>query len=106
MRHRVDIVGANLRAEAGRAVVGQRNAIHYELRLILRAARMQDRIALVEPAGLGVHQILNRAAGQRSQAALDGLRADFVDRSRLIGIEQRRFRLSRSPTLLPPPLSA
>ena len=90
--HRVDIVGADLRAETGRAIVGQRNAVNHELGLILRAPRVQYRIAFIEPARLAVHQILNRTAGQGSQAALDGFSPDFVDRSSLIGIEQRSLR--------------
>ena len=66
-RHRVDIVGADLRTKAGRTIVGQRNAIDHKLRLILGAARMQHGIAFVEPARLRVHQVLDGAARQRCQ---------------------------------------
>ena len=45
--HRLHVVRFNLRSEARRAIVRQRNAIHHKLCLILRAARMQDGIALV-----------------------------------------------------------
>ncbi len=45
--HRLHVVRFNLRAEAGRAIVRQRNAIDHKLRLIFRAARMQDGIAFV-----------------------------------------------------------
>ena len=48
---------------------------------------MQYRIAFIEPAGLSVHQILDRAARQRSQPVLNRFGTDFVDRSGLIGIE-------------------
>ena len=51
--HGLHVVGFDLRAEAGRAIVGKRNAVDDELRLIFGAARMQNRIAFIEPAGLG-----------------------------------------------------
>src|SRR5208282_6406041 len=49
---RLQVVSVHGRSEAGRAIVGQRDAIDYKLRLILRAAGMQDGIAFIEPAGL------------------------------------------------------
>ena len=85
--HRIDIVGANLRPEAGGAIVRQRNAVNHELRLILRAARVQHGIAFVKPAWLSVHQVLHRTAGQRGQAMLNRFRTDLVYRASLIGIE-------------------
>ena len=60
--HRLHVVGFNLRSEAGRAIVGQRDAVDHKLGLIFRTARMQDGIAFVEPAGLRVHQVLQRTA--------------------------------------------
>ena len=64
--HRLHVVRFNLRSEAGRAIIRQRDAIHHKLRLILRAARMQHGIAFVQPAGLRIHQILQRTAREAS----------------------------------------
>jgi hypothetical protein len=61
--HGLDVVGFNLGAEAGGAVVGERDAIDDELGLILRAARVQNGVAFVEPAGLRVHEVLQDRPG-------------------------------------------
>jgi hypothetical protein len=50
--HGYDIVGFNLRAEAGRAVIRERYAIDDKLRLVFRTAGMEDGVAFIEPAGL------------------------------------------------------
>jgi hypothetical protein len=69
--HRLHVVGFNLRAEAWGAVVGERNAIDDKLRLVLRASRVQHRVAFIEPARLGVHEILQRPAGNGTEAMLN-----------------------------------
>ena len=87
--HRLEVVGFNLRAEAGRAIVGEGDAVDDELGLVLGAARMQDGVAFVEPAGLGVDEILQGTAGDGAEPVLDGIRADLVDGAGLVGIDQR-----------------
>ncbi len=59
--HRVHVIGFDFRPEAGRAIVGERNSIHNELRLVLGPARVQDGISLVKPSGLRIHEILERS---------------------------------------------
>ena len=86
--HRLNVVGLDLRAIAGRAVVGQRDAIEHELGLVFRAARMEDRVAFVEPSRLRVHQVLQRTARQRCDAIGNGLRADLVDRTDTMRIDE------------------
>src|SRR5205807_6500367 len=61
---RVDVIGFELGAEAGGAVVGERDAVDDELSLILGAARMEHGIAFVEPSRLRVDEIGKGAAGQ------------------------------------------
>ena len=60
----------------GRAVIGQRYAVDDELGLILRASGMEDGVAFVEPAGLGVDQILQGAAGKRRGRSAMPVRPD------------------------------
>ena len=67
--HGVQIVGFDLGAEAWRTIIDQGNAVDHELRLVLRAARMQHGVAFVEPARLRDHKVLHRAAGQRCRRA-------------------------------------
>src|SRR5262249_5147918 len=64
---RLHIVGFDLRSEAWRSIVGQRNAIHNKLCLIFRITRMKDGVSLVQPARLRVHQILNRPTRYRTE---------------------------------------
>src|ERR1700740_1531168 len=66
--HRLHIICFDLRAKAGRAMVREGNAIHNELRLIFRAARMQDGIAFIQPARLRIDEILQRAPRNRANA--------------------------------------
>ena len=61
---RVDVVGFEFGAEAGRAVIGERDAVDDELGLIFLASGMKDGIAFVEPAGLGDDEIGERTAGR------------------------------------------
>ena len=84
-----DVIGFDLRAEAGRAIVGKRNSVDHKLRLVFRSARMEHRIAFVEPAGLRIHQILQGAAGQRGRSILNGVRADLINGTGAIRINQR-----------------
>ncbi len=60
---RLHIVSFDLRPEARGSIVGQRNSIDHKLRLILRVARMQDGVALVEPSRLRVHKVLMERPG-------------------------------------------
>ena len=68
--HRMDVVGADLRREGGRAVVRQRQAVDDVLRLIFGAARMQNAVGFEQPARLRVHEVEQRPAGQRRRALL------------------------------------
>ena len=86
--------------KAGRAIVGQRNAIDHKLRLVFGAARMQHRIAFVEPARLRIDQVLNRAAGQRRQPVFECLRTDLIHRAGLVRVKQRSLTLSPSRILV------
>src|ERR1700747_1809877 len=49
---------------------------------------MQDGVAFVDPAGLGVDEVLERAAGQGVFAVFDLLGADAIDAARTIGIDE------------------
>src|SRR5258707_7149098 len=58
---------------------------------------MEDSIALIQPAGLGVDQVLYRPARQGSQAVPNLLGTDLQDRGGTIRIDQRgRAYLDRS----------
>ncbi len=82
------VIGFQLGPEAGRTVVGQRDSIDYELRLILRAARMQHGVAFVEPARLIVDEILHGASRNGGDAVLNFLQPDLADRASLVGIDE------------------
>ena len=86
--HRLHVVRFDLGTEARRAIVRERNAVDHELRLVFRAARMQHGVAFIEPARLGVHQILQRTPGDRTEAVLNRVGADLADCAGLIGIDQ------------------
>ena len=49
---------------------------------------MQHGIALIEPAGLGIHQVLQRSSRQGAGPVLNRGRADLADGARLIGVNQ------------------
>ena len=55
---RLNVVGFDFGAEAGRAVVLKRNAVDDDLGLIFGAAGVEHGVAFVDPAGLGVDEIL------------------------------------------------
>ncbi len=86
--HGLDVVGLNFRAKTGRAVVGEGNAIDDELGLIFRAARMQNSIAFVEPAGLGIDEVLQRASGDGTETVLELIRAKLTDGAGLVRIDK------------------
>jgi hypothetical protein len=54
---RVHVVGFDLGTKAGRAIIGERNAIDDELGLILRASGVEHSVAFVEPARLRIDQV-------------------------------------------------
>ena len=87
--HGLNIVGLNLRSMARRSVVGERNSVEHKLGLVFRAARMKDRVAFVQPSRLRVHQVLQRTARQRRDAIGNRLRADLVDRTDAMRIDER-----------------
>ena len=87
--HGVDVVGFDFGAEAGGAVVLQRNAIDDDLGLIFGAARVEHGVAFVQPAGLGVHEVLQGAAGDRAFAIFDLIGADAVDAAGAVRIDER-----------------
>ena len=76
-------------AEAGRAIVLQWNAVHNDLGLILGAAGVEHGVAFVQPSGLGVHEVLQGAAGDGALAIFDLFAADAVDAAGAIGIDER-----------------
>ena len=86
---RLHIVRVDSGPEARRAIVSQRNAIDHKLRLVLRAARMQHGISLIQPAWLRVHQVLQGASWNRTKPRFDLVRADLADGAGLVGIDQR-----------------
>ena len=88
----VDVIGFDFGAEAGRTIVGEGNAIDDELGLILGAAGMEDGIAFVEPAGLRVDEIGQRAAGERGRAVGDFLLIDMVGGAGAFGVEKSGLR--------------
>jgi hypothetical protein len=62
------------------------------LSLIFGAAGMQDTVAFVEPAGLRVDEILQRAAGQRRGAVGDLLLIEMIGRAGAVGVKKRVLR--------------
>src|ERR1017187_5332843 len=86
--HRLQTVGFNLRSIARRSIVGERNSIEHELRLVFRPAGMEHRVAFVEPPRLGVHQVLQRTAWERRHAIVNRLRPDLVDAANALGIDK------------------
>ena len=86
--HRLDVVGFEFGTEAGGAIVGEGDAIDDELSLVLGATGMEDGVALVEPAGLGVDEVLQGAAGNGAEPMLDGIRANLIDGAGLVGIDE------------------
>ena len=83
--HGLHVVGFNFGAEARRAIIGERHAVHYELRLILRTPRVQYGVALVEPARLGIHQVYDGAAWQGGGSFLDSFGANAMDGAGAVG---------------------
>ena len=55
---RTDVVGFDFGAEAGGAVVLQGDAVDDDLGLVFGAAWVEDGVPFVDPAGLGVDEIL------------------------------------------------
>jgi hypothetical protein len=88
---RIQIVCLDLRPEAGRAIVCQGDSIDDKLRLVLRPAWMQHRVALIEPSGLRVYEILHRPSRQRTKPAVNLLLPDLHHGRRTIGIDQGCF---------------
>src|SRR5580704_10779851 len=86
--HGLHVVGFNFGAEAGRAIVRKRHAVHYELRLILRTPRVQYGVALVEPARLGIHQVYDGAAWQGGGSFLDSFGANAMDGAGAVGVDE------------------
>lgn len=83
---RLDLVGFNLRSKARRAIVGEGNAVHHELRLILGAAGMEHGVPFIEPARLRVNEVLQGASRNRVEAVLDTGRANLIDIAGLLRI--------------------
>src|SRR5271166_1147567 len=77
--HRLNTVGFNLGPIPRRTVVGERNAVEHKLGLVFRPARMEDCVAFIEPSRLRVHQVLQGAARQRGDAIGNCVRADLID---------------------------
>ena len=82
------IVAVNRSPEAGRAIVRQRNAIDHKLGLILRATRVHDGVAFIEPPRLRIHQVLQGTARNRAQPVLDEVGGYLANRASLIGVDQ------------------
>ena len=61
---RIDVIGVDLRTKPRRAVVRERDSIKHKLGLIFRSSGMKHRVAFIRPAGLRIHQVLQRTAGQ------------------------------------------
>ncbi len=85
----VEVVGFDFGAEAGRAVVDEGDAVEDELGLVLGAAGVEDGVAFVEPAGLGVDEVLDGAAGEGGDALLDLRGADLLDGVGAVGVDER-----------------
>ncbi len=79
----------HFRREGGRAIVGERNAIHHELSLIFGAARVQYAIGFEQPARFGIHQVNDRASGKRDGAVLYGVLINAIHRAGAVRIDQR-----------------
>ncbi len=84
-----NVVGFDFGAEAGGAVVGEGDAVDYELSLIFGAAGMENGVAFIEPAGLGVDEINHGAAGERCGAIGDGLLVEMIGDAGAVGVEER-----------------
>ena len=94
--HGLDVVGFDFRSEAGGAVIGERNAVDDELRLVLRAARVENRVAFIEPARLRVDEILQGPAGDGTEAMLDYIGANLTYGAGLAGVDQSVLRFDRN----------
>ena len=87
--HRLRVVRLDFGAETGRAIVCERNPIDHELRLIFRAARMQNSVPFVEPAGLRIHEVLHGPPRQRRGSSVNCFAADSVGRTGTVRIDER-----------------
>ena len=85
---RVDIISFDFGAGTGRTIVGERDSVNHELGLILGAAGMENGVAFVEPAGLGVDEIWKRAARERCRPLGYCFGVDVVDGGDTFGIEK------------------
>ena len=74
-RDRLELTGVECRGKADRPVVVQRHSVDDVLRVVLRAARVKDRVGLDQPARHGRDDIDNAAAQGRAQRAVESLPA-------------------------------
>src|SRR5579862_2191919 len=84
---RVEVVGVDFGAKAGRAVVGQRNAVDDKLSLIFRAARMEDGVAFIKPAGLRVDEVGEGTARKGCGTIGYRFRVEVIDGGGAFGID-------------------
>ena len=84
----LDVVGFDFGAEAGGAIVLEGDAVDDDLGLVFGAAGVEDGVAFVEPAGLGVDEVLEGAAGNGAGAVFDLFAADAVDAAGAVGIDE------------------
>ena len=89
---RVNLPNVKFRAGAWRAIVGKGDAVDDELSLIFGAARVKNRVALIEPAGLRVDEIGESASGKRSGTVGYGFGVEVIDGGGAFGIEKSAFR--------------
>ena len=86
--HRLDVVRFNLGPGTWRTVIGQWNSVDHELRLVFRSSRMEDRIALIKPSRLRVHQVLQGTPRERGDSICNRLGADLVDGANAIRVDE------------------
>ncbi len=87
--HRLDVLGLDFRSERGRAVIRDRDAVHYVLNAVLRTAGVQHAVGFEQPSGLLIHERDHGAAGHRGAAIPDFFCAGEVGRSGSRRIDQR-----------------
>ena len=78
------------RRKRRRTILSQRQPVHHELRIVFRTTRVKHAVGFIHPSRLFGHQVQQFAPRLRCVMFLDRLPPDGIQRSRCIGIHQRR----------------
>jgi len=86
---RFDVAGIERRSKGGRAILRERHSVEYVLHLIFGAARMENAVGFIKPAGLIVDGVRKRATGLSGAVFAEFFSTEGIDGARFGRIDQR-----------------